>query len=77
MPTRKYHVSYDVRAIIKLPDASLARMFTGTPSAVRTVLTIELARGYEKFPLARCDNFDPAHGCRGHDVVEVGHDTTV
>lgn len=77
--SKTLHVHYTVRGLIKQNRRELGRMrkyFSidgkGPPATVDALLDLlmdKLAAGEEVIPIGSpCDNFDPKHGCLGHEV---------
>lgn len=84
MAWKTFHMGQSIEGALRLPDSTLADMFTkddGThPTAemVREFLKDHLAKGHKVIPLSsECDSFDYVTGCPGHaqarggDVSEV------
>jgi hypothetical protein len=70
------HLSVPVREALAADDNTLRFFFAHDGEArdaseIRTDLVIRLAKGHVWAPLAKCCNFDPACGCRGHSRDEM------
>jgi hypothetical protein len=75
MPDTLYHISINVREMLAKCDDVLCDMYRCDPEhlpEIRARLVIAMARGHVWTPLyGQCDNFDPAKGCRGHNVNQA------
>lgn len=74
--SRSFHFCLDVKGFLmhsKLRDYK--GMFTRddgssmSPEEAKRTLLDELAKGHEKLPMGKCDNFDFKEGCLGHEEV--------
>ena len=83
---RSVHVCVSIRGVLHWDNRYTSRMIGGkepcftkdngkhykSVAEFRGELMDLLANGHEKLPPGDCDNFDPKHGCLGHEVPESG-----
>lgn len=74
-----YHVAFSIRGGLHWSDQEWqenVNIFTdeeGKPMTIaqaKEALMDELKKGFEVLPMTKCDNFDPEHGCQGHENEE-------